>query len=236
MRLVPEVGRALLEAGLSGLTVSIDAASPEAVARTRRGSRLQTVLDHVREFAQERRRQGRERDVGLAVFSALAADTIGELKGIVDAVAPLGVDALMASDLNFAQNQPRSVHHGVGPDAAAGLDRTLRGTVARGLPVVSVHALEELALEERFREHLLLRTSDLAARSARHTHCHSPWQTLPVGPDGEASLCDCQPDVRLGNVLREPLSAIWNGEAARTHRRRMCSDDPPPACLVCPRF
>ena len=99
-----------------------------------------------------------------------------------------------------------------------------------------MHGLEELALPERFREFLLLRASDLAARSRRHAHCRSPWQTLPVGPDGEATLCDCQPGVPVGNVLRDPLLRIWNGEPMRAHRRRMASEDPPAACLGCPRF
>ncbi len=236
MRLAPALGRALLEAGLSALTVSVDAASPEGVARARPGSRLETVLGNLRAFVEERRRAGREREVGVAVFSALAADTAGELQGIVDAVAPLGVDALMATDLNFEENAPRSLHRGLGPEASARLDRTLRAALARGLPVLSVHGLEELSLPERFREQLLLRGGALAVRGARHGHCRSPWQTLPVGPDGEATLCDCQPGVRLGDVLREPLSAIWNGERARAHRRRMRSEDPPPACRACPRF
>jgi MoaA/NifB/PqqE/SkfB family radical SAM enzyme/surfactin synthase thioesterase subunit len=236
MRLTPALGFALIEAGLSALTVSIDAASPDGVARARSGSRLETVLQNLSAFVEERRRAGREAQVGVAVFTALAADTAGELEGIVDAVAPLGVDALMVTDLNFPENQPRSLHRGLGPEGAARLDRTLRGALARGLPVLSVHGLEELALPERFREVLVLRGSELAARATRHAHCRSPWQTLPVGPDGAATLCDCQPGVPLGNVLREPLSAIWNGGVARAHRRRMRSDDPPPACLGCPRF
>lgn len=237
LRLSPDLGRALLEAGLSGLTVSIDAVSPEAVARTRPGTDLPVVLANVKAFVEERRRAGREREMGVAVFSALAADTVGELAGIVDAVAPLGVDAMMLTDLNFVENAPRSLHRGpLTPEALAGLDRTLRGALARGLPILSVHALEELGLRERFREHLLLRGAELAARSPRHAHCRSPWQTLPVGPDGEATICDCQPGTTVGNVLREPLSAIWNGERLRAFRRRMVSDDPPPACLACPRF
>ena len=236
MRLAPALGAALLGAGLRGLTVSIDAVSPEGVARARRGSKIETVLGNLRGFVEERRRAGREREVRVAVFTALAADGAGELQGIVDAIAPLGVDGLMATDLNFPENAPRSLHRGLGADAAAGLDRTLRAAVARGLPILSVHALEELAIPERFREFLLLRSADVAARSTRHAHCRSPWQSLPVGPDGEATLCDCQPAVRLGNVLADPLSAVWNGEIVRAHRRRMRSADPPPACLACPRF
>ncbi|HEX9052031.1 MAG TPA: alpha/beta fold hydrolase, partial [Anaeromyxobacter sp.] len=234
MRLGPALSRALLDAGLCGLAVSVDAASAEAVARVRPGARLETVLENLRAFAEARRGAGRE--VSLAVFTALGADTAGELAGIVDAVAPLGVDALMATDLNFPENAARSLHRALHPDDAAALDRALRAALARGLPVLSVHGLEELALEARFREFLLLRASALAARAPRHAHCRSPWQTLPVGPDGEATLCDCQPAARLGNVLRDPLDELWNGAPMRAHRRRMRSEDPPPACLGCPRF
>jgi radical SAM protein with 4Fe4S-binding SPASM domain len=206
------------------------------VDRVRRGTHLPTVLEHLRAFLEARARAGLAGRVGVAVFTALAADTAGELAGIADAVAPLGVDALMVTDLNFPGNQSRSLHRALSPEGAAALDGVLRGALVRGLPVLSVHALEELGLPDRFRELLVLRGARLAERSPRHTHCRSPWQALPVAPDGTVTLCDCQPGVRLGNLLREPFSALWNGAAMRAHRRRMASDTPPPACASCPRY
>jgi MoaA/NifB/PqqE/SkfB family radical SAM enzyme len=204
------------------------------VARTRRGADPDRILGNLRAFLEERSRSGRT--AGVSVFTALAADTVGELEAIVEAVAPLGVDALMASDLNFPENAARSLHRGLTPAAGHALDRTLRGSLARGLPIVSVQALEELDVPRRFREFLLLRGAHLAARSGRHLHCRSPWQTLPVDPGGEVTFCDCQPGLRLGNALREPFSAIWDGEAMRSRRRAMRSAEPPEACLACPRF
>jgi MoaA/NifB/PqqE/SkfB family radical SAM enzyme/pimeloyl-ACP methyl ester carboxylesterase len=230
------LARALLDAGLRGLTVSLDAATDEGVRRTRRGASVATVLANLREFLACRERAGLREAVPTSVFTALAADTVSELDRIVDAVAPLGVDALLLSDLNFPENQERSLHRGLSTAAAARLDGTLRQALVRGLPILSIHALEELGVPARFREFLLLRGAAAGARATRHEHCRSPWQSLPVGPDGEATLCDCQPTVRLGNVLREPLSSIWNGDVARTHRRRMRSAEPPPACRGCPRF
>jgi radical SAM protein with 4Fe4S-binding SPASM domain len=236
MDLDRQTGRALIGAGLASLTVSIDAVSPEAVARARRGSDLKRILGNLTAFAEESSRLASGRSVGVSVFTALAADTAAELDGIVEAVAPLGVDALMVSDLNFPENEERSLHRGLSPEAERGLDRTLRASLTRGLPVLSIEALEELDVPRRFREFLLLRGARLAARSRRHLRCRSPWQTLPVDPGGQVTFCDCQPGVTLGNVLREPFSAIWDGEKMRRMRRAMRSASPPAACLACPRF
>lgn len=234
--LTRELSRALLEAGLSGLTVSIDATTREALARVRPGTDLEEVRKNLGGFLVERAGAGLESRVGVAVFTALSAPTAGELEGIVAALLPLPVDAIMLSDLNFPENEARSLYRGLSREGAARLDRVLRQALLSGLPVLSVLGLEELSLPERFREFLLLRGARLSERRSRHAHCCSPWQTLPVGPDGEVTLCDCQPRVRLGNVLEEPFSAIWNGPAMRAHRRRMRSADPPPACRACPRF
>jgi radical SAM protein with 4Fe4S-binding SPASM domain len=83
---------------------------------------------------------------------------------------------------------------------------------------------------------VLIPASQLHTRSQRRTYCFSPWQTIPVDVAGNVTLCDCQPDQVAGNLLREPLSDIWNGKIMREHRARMLSDNPPEACRVCPRF
>jgi MoaA/NifB/PqqE/SkfB family radical SAM enzyme/pimeloyl-ACP methyl ester carboxylesterase len=236
MGLTPERSRALLDAGLSSLTVSLDAVSPEGLLRTRRGSDLPRILAHLGAFTAERARRGLAGTVGASVFTALGAETAGELPGILAAVRPLGVDAVMATDLNFPENAARSLHRTPAAAAAAALDGPLRASLAGGLPVLSVHGLEALDLPRRFRPHLLLRGAQLAARAAAHAHCASPWQNLPVDPAGEATLCDCQPGAPAGNLLSTPLSEVWNGSRMRRHRREMREANAPPACLACPRF
>jgi hypothetical protein len=60
--------------------------------------------------------------------------------------------------------------------------------------------------------------------------------TVPVNVDGEVNLCDCQPEVVLGNLLEKGLDSFWNGECMVEHRMAIGGAKPPAACLECPRF
>lgn len=233
MNLDADMARGLAGSGLSALTFSIDAVSPAAVDKVRQGSDMALIAANIRGFMAERLRQGA--DVGTAAFTALTGATIGEFESIVDFVADLGLSALMLTDLNFASNRALSVHAGFTHEHARVFRLGLKRAGVRRLPVLSVWGLEEFALDERYLDYLILRGEQLAARSPRHAHCLSPWQTIPINVDGDLTLCDCQPTARIGNIFN-PLSRWWNGQAMQEQRRRMLGDQPPEACLVCPRF
>jgi MoaA/NifB/PqqE/SkfB family radical SAM enzyme/alpha-beta hydrolase superfamily lysophospholipase len=234
MQLGAGMARALCSSGLASITFSLDAIDPAAARRVRRGSRMPHILANIRGFMAERERQGAR--LGTSVFTALTAETVGELEAIVDFAAGVGIDALMASDLNFPVNQPRSVRAAFDDHAGRILRHALRQAAARRLPVLSVRGLEELDLQRRWPEFLMLRGEQLAERSTRHSHCLSPWQSIPVGVDGRLTICDCQPDAEVGNLHTTPLSEWWNGPTMTAHRRRMLSNDPPEACRDCPRL
>ena len=234
MQLDAAMARALCSSGLASITFSLDAIDQAAARRVRRGSRMQHILANIRGFMAERERQGAL--LATSVFTALTAETVGELEAIVDFAASVGIDALMATDLNFPVNQARSVRAGFDTETARILRHALRQAATRRLPVLSVRGLEEFDLQRRWPEFLMLRGEELTSRSPQHGHCLSPWQSIPIGVDGKLTICDCQPESDIGNVHSLPVSEWWNGTAMTNHRRRMLSDDPPAACRDCPRF
>ena len=235
MALDATMGEALCAAGLAGITVSLDALTPEVAARVRPGSDLPLITANLRRFMALRQTLAAPPEV--AIFTALRRDTVDELPAIVDFAAELGVGALMLSDLNFESNRADTLHAylDAAPDAAARLRAALRQAARRGLPVFSVRALEELDLPRRPFEHLLLRGDTLAERSPTRSHCYSPWQTVPVKVDGRFSFCDCQPETVIGDLLASPVETLWNGPRLRELRHQMHAA-PSPACLACPRF
>ena len=235
MALDATMGEALCAAGLAGITFSLDALTPEVAARVRPGSDLPLITANLRRFMALRQTLAAPPEV--AIFIALRRDTVDELPAIVDFAAELGVGALMLSDLNFESNRADTLHAylDAAPDAAARLRAALRQAARRGLPVLSVRALEELDLPRRPFEHLLLRGDTLAERSPTRSHCYSPWQTVPVKVDGRFSFCDCQPETVIGDLLASPVETLWNGPRLRELRRQMHSA-PSTACLACPRF
>jgi radical SAM protein with 4Fe4S-binding SPASM domain len=202
----------------------------------RPGSDPERLFENIRGFIEEKNSPQRTRRVVTSAFTALSAHTADALESIADRVADLSIDALMVTDLNFEENRTHSLRQALSPGGSKAIRRALKRAVARKLPVLSVHALEEFSLEKRYRRFLLFRAAHLCARSERRRFCFSPWQTMPVNVDGEVSLCDCQPQARIGNLLETGLGSIWNGERMVQQRREMEGTKPPATCLGCPRF
>jgi MoaA/NifB/PqqE/SkfB family radical SAM enzyme/surfactin synthase thioesterase subunit len=227
------LSRKLLDAGLDSITFSIDGADQDIASRVRPGTDLARVIDNIKVFLELSRTT---RPVTTSVFSAVSMDTIGHLAELMGLIAGLGVHVVMLTDLNFKENVKDSLWHSA-DDRIRGLVRKgVAGAFRKQLPVLSVRGLEEFGLAKRYEKYLLLPPESLAARSRERTWCCSPWQTMPVSVTGEATLCDCQPGVPLGNLLDLPLDAIWNGTVMQGHRRRMTGPEPPEACRICPRF
>ncbi len=235
-----DLARRLVRAGLRGITFSLDTGDPELAAAVRPGVSLERIVENVRTFLEEARSCG-ERDPDLpppvtAVFAAVSQRTAGCLGRLVDLVSGLGIKAIMLSDLNFRENVERTVWRRGTEASREAIRKAILAAFRNGGVALSVRALEEFGLAVGFRKGALLPPEGLWQRSERHTHCASPWQTVPVSLDGMVSICDCLPRDVLGNLFESPLSEIWNGEVMIGHRRRMRSAEPPAACAICPRF
>ena len=234
MLLNSEMAQALCEAGLAGITFSIDAVNQATADRVRVGSDMEKISDNIHTLTQVSRRLGIK--LGISVFTALRGETVNQFEEIVDFVADHELDALMVTDLNFVANKSKSVRSSYSSENARIFRKAIKRAIARRLPVLSVWGLEELALDVRYMDFLILRGDQLVQRANRRSHCDAPWQSIPVRVDGNLTLCDCQPSIVIGNIHRQPLTAWWNGPAMMDHRQRMLGEDPPEACLACPRF
>jgi MoaA/NifB/PqqE/SkfB family radical SAM enzyme/pimeloyl-ACP methyl ester carboxylesterase len=234
MELTPELSAQLLEAGLDSIAFSLDAVEPGLARRVRPGSDLPRILHHIEACVNQAR--ALQRPVSTAVFAAVSTRTLHQLDALVATVRRLGVHVLMLTDLNFQSNGACSLWRNLDAAGMAQLRRGIARAFAAGLPVLSVRGLEEFGLAERYRDYLLLPPDEAARRSERRRWCLSPWQTLAVAVDGTVTLCDCQPEAPAGNLLRQPLAEVWNGEALVSQRERMLGEEPPAACRVCPRF
>jgi MoaA/NifB/PqqE/SkfB family radical SAM enzyme len=233
MELDERMSAALLDAGLTSIAFSLDVLDQSMADQLRKGTKPDRVLTNIRRFTELARSKGA---ISTAVFTAVSMRTLPFLPALIEKVAGLGVHVMMLSDLNFRENSEFTVWKHADAEALAALRKSVLRAFERKLPVLSVRALEEFDLLDRYERFLLVPPDRLAQRSVRRTYCCSPWQTAVVGVDGRMTVCDCQPDLTAGNVFREPFSGIWNGPAMTGQRRRMLSDDPPEACRLCPRF
>lgn len=71
-----------------------------------------------------------------------------------------------------------------------------------------------------------------------NTDCFDPWERFMIRADGEVFPC-CQsqtfPELTLGSIHKQSFEDIWNGDAYRSMRRTINTDNPPPVCAICPR-
>src|SRR5574337_1110490 len=210
--------RELLSAGLESIAFSIDGATREVASKARPGADLDRVIENVKRFVSISRST---REVSIAVFSAVSAETVSSLDSLTGLISGLGVHVLMLSDLNFRENLADTLWKNIDEQCALRVRAAVAAAFKKGLPVLSVRGLEEFGLWKRYSKFLLLPPDQLYQRSDRRAWCCSPWQTVPVNVRGEVPLCDCQPETDAGNLLTRPLSEIWNGGLFMEHRSRM---------------
>ena len=60
--------------------------------------------------------------------------------------------------------------------------------------------------------------------------CHATWTTMHIAPYGEVYPCFSYP---MGNVRRQSLREIWNGEPYRSFRRNLRRAGAYPGCVGC---
>ena len=233
MGLSSALSQELLDAGLASMAFSMDSAESEIVSEVRKGSDLPAILENAKIFIEKAKSTGK---ASTAFFTAVSVKTLPYLKGLFDCAKTLGVQVVMLTDLNFEKNISETLWKNINPENDELLRRAVVYAFSKELPVLSVHGLEEFGLPRRYRKFILLPPSGLYNRSIRRTWCCSPWQTIPVDIDGQVTICDCQPEQRVGNLLSDPLDRIWNSEILVTHRNAMQSSEPPKACALCPRF
>lgn len=63
--------------------------------------------------------------------------------------------------------------------------------------------------------------------------CLTPWSKLNIMPDGKANFCMDFPDYILGDVHKESLQEIWNGERAKKFREEILKNGQLPICNRC---
>ena len=228
-------GRALIEADLNELRVSLDGATPATYARVRgvNARALPHIVRNLKRFTALQQELGAARPVASLWFTAMR-ENIVELPRVVEIAAETGVPEVYVQ---------RFIYFG------AGLAREDQAIYARA------HEHEQAlisAAEARCRE-LGIRFRATGATTpveylARGEHasprpwsaCHRPYTLAYITAHGNVYSCCFAPfhpgrasERLLGNAFAEPFAAIWNGERYRAFRAAFASDSPWDQCAGC---
>jgi MoaA/NifB/PqqE/SkfB family radical SAM enzyme len=228
-------GRALIEAGLDELRVSLDASNRESFKAIRGRDYFGRIIRNVRAFRELQEREGQTRPQ-VSVWLTGLKETVEELPSFVKIAAEIGVKEIYLQRLVFFD------------EAAIGKARPDQALFERLTEGEAVHLkkAEDLArsLGVAFSASGAASEPGLSLKSngdgSPWSRCQRPWSLMYFTANGRALPCCIAPfsehgydNYTLGHAGRQSLHDIWNGLAYRDFRAALLSDKPPKSCANC---
>ncbi|WP_131196702.1 radical SAM protein [Lichenihabitans psoromatis] len=228
-------GRALIDAGLDELRVSLDASTRESYLAVRGMDYFDRILSNVARFRALQEREGHSTPRVSAWLTGLK-ETIAELPAFVRMAANIGVREVYLQRLVFFDHDTVGLAR---PDQA--LFERMDGDEARLL-----HEAEAVARSLGVTFSSSGAASEpgmsLEKKTSRNpwSLCGRPWTVMYFTANGRALPCCIAPfaqhgyeNYTLGDATQETLKAIWNGPRYQEFRNALQSDQPPTACSNC---
>ena len=228
-------GRALIEAGLDELRVSLDAANAKSFRAIRGKDYFGRILRNVRAFRNLQEREGKERPLVSAWLTGLK-ETIAELPAFVQVAADIGVKEVYLQRLVFFEHD--SIGH-ARPDQALfeQLTRDEAAHLAAATALARSHGITFNASGAASEPGMSLERHD---DGSPWSLCRRPWTVMYFTANGRALPCCIAPfsqrgyeNYTLGDATQQTLQEIWNGTAYRSFREALLSDRPAAACASC---
>jgi radical SAM protein with 4Fe4S-binding SPASM domain len=223
--------RALIDAGLDELRVSLDASTRATYARIRGVDALDRVLDNLEQLARLKGELGSSRPRVSLWFTALK-DNIDEIAGLVPIAMRTGaagiyLQRLVYNGLGLATEE-QSLHGQLRTYEAAAISETEASARREGIDFSASGAVApEVSLTP-------------SREGQPWSACRRPWNLVYVTVNGNVLPCCIAPwitghydGIILGNLYREPLDKIWWGERYQSFRRDLQTADPPEPCRGC---
>ncbi|MCC7487981.1 MAG: radical SAM protein [Burkholderiales bacterium] len=238
---LPQRVEELAAARLSRLNVSIDGA-PALHNRIRgRKDVFERVSAGIVRFKEAVRRLGHEAEV--LVCCTVMSLNYDRLEEFYDAVAPLPVDRINFTNMNFVSAEMARAHN-------LKWGKKYAATVNCLSEEVAPHLVDTAVLAEQFRRvkakgggRVALMPDFSKEELDRYYHrpmefmgkvpCMSTWYIAQIMADGEVIPYTRCYHVPLGNINRQTFAEIWNGEQARAWRRDLRRHGRFPACTRC---
>jgi MoaA/NifB/PqqE/SkfB family radical SAM enzyme len=228
-------GRALIDAGLDELRVSLDASNAESFLAIRGADFFNRILRNVRRFRELQAREGHERPRVSAWLTGLK-ETIADLPAFVRVAADIGVKEVYLQRLVYFENDAigkarpdQALFERMTAGEAGYLDEAAALARSLGMTFSASGAASEPGMS-------LTRSSDGSPWSL----CRRPWSVMYFTANGRALPCCIAPfsqrgyeNYTLGDATQQTLREIWNGPAYSSFRDALLSDQPPTACANC---
>jgi MoaA/NifB/PqqE/SkfB family radical SAM enzyme len=228
-------GRALVDAGLDELRVSLDASNATSYLKVRGKDYFNRILKNVKAFRAMQEREGHAKPRVSAWLTGLK-ETVEELPAFVRIAAGIGVKEVYLQRLVFFDHDTvglarpdQALFERMAKDEAHYLEEAEAVAKSLGLTFSASGAASEPGMS-------LAKKRDDNPWSL----CRRPWTVMYFTANGRALPCCIAPfsqhgyeNYTLGDATQESLREIWNGERYQSFRAGLLSDTPPQACANC---
>ena len=228
-------GRALIDAGLDELRVSLDAANRESFKAIRGRDYFGRIIRNVRAFRELQEREGHTRPQ-VSLWLTGLKENVEQLPAFVKVAAEIGIKEVYLQRLVFfgesaiGKARPdQALFERLTQQEAVYLKQAEDQAHAVGITFSASGAASEPGLS-------LKGSSDDSPWSL----CRRPWSLMYFTANGRALPCCIAPfsqhgydNYTLGHAGRQSLHDIWNGTAYRNFRAALLSDKPPDSCANC---
>ncbi len=211
------------------INISLNAAGAKTYKLLAQNDQFDKIVGNIKRITEFKKKENRISPLMILSFVAIK-ENIAELPDFIRLAGKLGVDKVVVQDLILLDESLRS--HTLTPYAELAKSfflvalKSAREVGIHLLPFVPVYFLPTDS--ESFQE-----DGKLDSRISAQT-CLDPWIYFRVSSEGEIKTC-CYSDQIMGNLYKESLTDIWNGEKYRYFRRKVNTPDLPEDCRKCPK-
>jgi MoaA/NifB/PqqE/SkfB family radical SAM enzyme len=228
-------GRALIDAGLDELRVSLDAATEKSYLAVRGKNYFKRILKNVRAFRDLQEREGKDRP-RVSVWLTGLKETIVELPEFVEVAAKIGVREVYLQRLVFFDQEAiglarpdQALYDQMSREEANSIDKAAALAQSYGMTFSASGATSEPGMS--------LKRKD---GDSPWSMCRRPWTVMYFTANGRALPCCIAPfsqrgyeNYTLGDATQQTLREIWSGPAYSAFRDALLSDQPAAACAGC---
>ncbi|MEO6807012.1 MAG: radical SAM protein [Edaphobacter sp.] len=229
-------GRALIEAGLDELRVSLDAAESSVFQMVRGKDFFDKIVANVRNFTRLQRELNAPKP-RVSLWLTGLRETVDQLPNFVRLAHSIGVTEVYLQRLVFFDN-PMSENSLARAESALFEHTTEREESL-------IHDAESVAKELSVMfsasgavdpgESIKMQRSD-----SPWSLCRRPWSLMYITANGRVLPCCIAPfsmkgygSFTLGDATQSSLREIWNGPEYQHFREGLLTSAPPPACTNC---
>ncbi|WP_158794742.1 radical SAM protein [Granulicella sp. L60] len=229
-------GRALIEAGLDELRVSLDAAESEVFQMVRGKDFFDKIVANVKNFTRMQRELNAPKP-RVSLWLTGLRETVDQLPGFVRLAHSIGVTEVYLQRLVFFDD-PMSEHSLARAESALFEHTTER---EEGLIREAEAVAQELGVMFSASgavdpgESIKMQRSD-----SPWSLCRRPWSLMYITANGRVLPCCIAPfsmkgyrAFTLGDATQSSLREIWNGAEYQQFREGLLTSAPPAACTNC---